>query len=123
MNVVNSDKIHDRVHKEMVFFVTDMYEHEEELTHFIKRLKTLKNEVVVLHLLGSKELEFQYEGALTFKNLQPCTVYNVSIKARYYKSAYELLPKTFYTLFSTICLKKQTEEGSKFTKTNILKKM
>ena len=66
----NSDKIHDRVHKEMVFFVTDMYEHEEELTHFIKRLKTLKNEVVVLHLLGSKELEFQYEGALTFEDLE-----------------------------------------------------
>lgn len=69
-STVTSDKLHDRAHKELVFFITDLYEHDKELTKFIKRLKTTKNEVVVLHLLGKNELDFNYEGSLTFEDLE-----------------------------------------------------
>ena len=48
----------------------DMYEHDEELTNFIKQLKTLRNEVIVLHLIGNNELEFNYKGTLTFEDLE-----------------------------------------------------
>ncbi|MBQ4821685.1 DUF58 domain-containing protein [Aquimarina sp. MMG016] len=65
-----SKSLHDRNHKELVFFITDLYEHQEELTAFIKRLKTPRNEVVVLHLMGKNELEFNYKGTVTFEDLE-----------------------------------------------------
>lgn len=66
----DSKKLHDRAHKELVFFITDLYEHEKELTSFVKQLKTLKNEVVVFHIMGKNELEFDYNGNLTFEDLE-----------------------------------------------------
>ncbi|MBT8265052.1 MAG: DUF58 domain-containing protein [Bacteroidia bacterium] len=65
-----SNMLHDRTHKEMVFFITDLYEYDQELTQFIKRLKTLRNEVVVLHLMGEKEITFDYKETLTFEDLE-----------------------------------------------------
>lgn len=65
-----SKNLHDRSHKELIFFITDLYEHSEELTSFVKRLKTPKNEVVVLHLMGKNELEFDYKGTVTFEDLE-----------------------------------------------------
>ncbi len=65
-----SEKLFDRKHKELIFFITDMYEHDQELLQFIKRLKTLRNEVVVFQIMGSNELEFNYKGNLTFEDLE-----------------------------------------------------
>ncbi len=65
-----ADKIHDRKHKELIFFITDMYEYNQELTAAVKRLKTVRNEVVVLHVLGKNEIEFNYKGAATFEDLE-----------------------------------------------------
>lgn len=76
----DSDKLHDRAHKELVFFITDLYEYDEELTKFIKRLKTTKNEVVVLHLLGKNELDFDYKGSFTFEDLETGTRLKVDAK-------------------------------------------
>ena len=68
-----------------------MYEHEEELTNFIKRLKTLRNEVVVLHLMGEKELKFSYKGMITFEDLETGTKLKVDAKAA--KKQYKKLLK------------------------------
>ena len=65
-----SQKLHDRSHKELIFFVTDMYEYDTELTEFIKRLKTVRNEVVVLQIMGDQELEFDYKGYVIFEDLE-----------------------------------------------------
>ena len=65
-----SRKLHDRTHKELIFFITDLYEHSEELTTFIKKLKTLRNEVVVFHIMGQHEMEFNYSGDTTFEDLE-----------------------------------------------------
>ncbi len=65
-----SSKLHDRTHKELIFFVTDLYEHNAELMQFIKRLKTLRNEVVILHLMGKDEMDFSYSKAMTFEDLE-----------------------------------------------------
>jgi uncharacterized protein (DUF58 family) len=65
-----SRKLHDRTQKELIFFITDMYEEQNELTAFIKQLKTLRNEVVVLHVMGKNELEFNYNGNLVFEDLE-----------------------------------------------------
>lgn len=65
-----SQKLHDRSHKELIFFITDMYENTSELTGLIKRLKTPRNEVVVLQVMGKSELEFNYKGTVTFEDLE-----------------------------------------------------
>ena len=65
-----TEKLHDRRHKELIFFITDMYEEDKELTDLIKRLKTSRNEVVVFHLMGKNEMEFDYQGTLTFEDLE-----------------------------------------------------
>ncbi|MGB5322288.1 DUF58 domain-containing protein [Lutimonas sp.] len=76
-----SQKLHDRSHKELIFFVTDMYEYNEELTQFIKRLKTVRNEVVVLQIMGNHELEFDYKGYVIFEDLETGTKLKVETSA------------------------------------------
>lgn len=41
---------------ELLVFLTDMYQEEEELFETIRRFKRSKNEVIVFHLLGTNEL-------------------------------------------------------------------
>lgn len=65
-----TEKLHDRRHKELIFFITDLYENSSELIDNIKRLKTSRNEVIVLHLMGKNELEFNYKGTVTFEDLE-----------------------------------------------------
>lgn len=69
-NPIASQRLHDRSHKELIFFVTDMYEYDSEITDFVKRLKTPRNEVVVLQIMGEHELEFDYKGYVIFEDLE-----------------------------------------------------
>lgn len=80
-DLMATQKLHDRSHKELVFFVTDMYQYDDELTAFIKRLKTVRNEVVVLQIMGSQELEFDYQGYVIFEDLETGTKVKVETKA------------------------------------------
>jgi uncharacterized protein (DUF58 family) len=93
----NSDKLHDRAHKELVFFITDLYEHDKELTNFIKQLKTTKNEVVILHLLGKNEANFNYKGSVTFEDLETGNKLKVDtkeVKQTYLKNAALMMNQT-----------------------------
>lgn len=63
-------KLHDPSQKQLIVFMTDMYENAQEITNVIKRLKTTRNEVIVLHIVGKNELEFDYEGTVTFEDLE-----------------------------------------------------
>lgn len=94
-NPADSRKLHDRTHKELILFITDMYEHNEELIQFIKRLKTLRNEVVVLHIMGANELEFNYSGDLTFEDLETGTKLKVNAaeSKKQYLNALEAMMK------------------------------
>ena len=56
--------------KELIIFITDLYDDEQDLQKFISRLKTPRNEVIVFHLVGKKELDLAYEGAFTFEDLE-----------------------------------------------------
>ena len=67
---IASERLHNRAHKELLFFVTDLYERTTEITETIKQLKTSRNEVAVLHLLGKNETEFEYEGQVIFEDLE-----------------------------------------------------
>ncbi len=85
-NLLAAQNLHQRNGKELLFFITDLYEEQKELTEFVKRLKTPRNEVVVLHLMGKKELEFAYKGMVTFEDLETGMKRKVDTKAS--KTAY-----------------------------------
>ncbi|MCB0373156.1 MAG: DUF58 domain-containing protein, partial [Muricauda sp.] len=53
-----SKRIHNRGEKELIFFLTDMYEEHSELSDFVKNLKTPKNDVVVLQIMAGNEMDF-----------------------------------------------------------------
>lgn len=96
-NTNDSGKLHDRTHKELIFFITDLYEEQNELTAFIKQLKTLRNEVVVLHIMGKDELDFNYNGNLVFEDLETGAKVKVNAtdaKRQYIQSLNSLMKKT-----------------------------
>jgi len=56
--------------KELIVFLTDLYEESDELTDFISSIKTSRNEVVVFHVISPKERTLNYTGAYTFEDLE-----------------------------------------------------
>lgn len=56
--------------RELVIFVSDMYEYNNEIREVLQKLYALKNEVILFQLTGRKELDFTYEGAITFEDLE-----------------------------------------------------
>ncbi|NJB70269.1 uncharacterized protein (DUF58 family) [Saonia flava] len=69
-NLNSLDKIHNRNQKELLFFITDLYEYNTELSQIIEQLKTSRNEVVVFHIMGKSELMFDYQGQAIFEDLE-----------------------------------------------------
>jgi uncharacterized protein (DUF58 family) len=92
-----SEKLHDRRHKELIFFVTDLYENASELTDHITSLKSPRNEVVVLHIMGKSELEFDYTGTVTFEDLETGSRMKVNAqeaRIKYLESLQEMVETT-----------------------------
>ncbi len=56
--------------RELIIFVSDMYENNDEIREVLRKLHALKNEIILFQLIGRKELDFTYEGALTFEDLE-----------------------------------------------------
>ncbi|SDB28323.1 Protein of unknown function DUF58 [Flavobacteriaceae bacterium MAR_2010_188] len=102
-NTVQLEKLHDRNQREMIFFITDMYEENEELSTFINGLKTSRNEVIVLHIMGKQEREFDYSGNLTFVDLESGAQFKVdsnSAKAQYHSKMNQFITDTKERLLS-----------------------
>jgi uncharacterized protein (DUF58 family) len=66
----HAESLFDHHGKEMIIFFTDLYDEAEDLQQFISRLKTPRNEVLVFHVMGRRELLLDYEGSLTFRDLE-----------------------------------------------------
>lgn len=60
----------DHTGKEMIVFVTDLYDQDKDIIAFISRLKTSRNEVIVFHLMGKNERDLSFDGAYTFEDLE-----------------------------------------------------
>ncbi|SEC61980.1 Protein of unknown function DUF58 [Maribacter dokdonensis] len=65
---ISNKRIPNRGGKELIFFLTDMYETGDEISKFIKGLKSAKNEVVVLQIMGAAEMDFNYGTNITFED-------------------------------------------------------
>lgn len=59
-----------RRQKELTVFVTDLYEHEQEITDLLYKLGAQRHELLLCHLMSRNELDFKYEGTLTFEDLE-----------------------------------------------------
>ncbi len=59
-----------RGHKELLIFVTDMYQSGTEIMKLLDTLAALKHEVIVFHLMGQNELDFDFKGYTTLEDLE-----------------------------------------------------
>ena len=85
-----------RKQKEILFFITDFYENNDELTQSILDLKYSGNEVIVLHIMSPAELEFRYPEAVLFEDLETGQRIKIDTKTAKlsYLEAFDLKMKT-----------------------------
>ena len=56
--------------RELIVFVTDLYEKGNEIFELLNTLITLKHEVIVFQLMAKNELDLEYKGYSTFEDLE-----------------------------------------------------
>jgi uncharacterized protein (DUF58 family) len=91
------EQLFDHHGKELLIFLSDLYDDDGDLLKFISRLKTSRNEVVVFHMMGRKELELNHSGSFTFKDLESGQMLKVDTEAqrqRYTEKVADWISKT-----------------------------
>ncbi|WP_439880695.1 DUF58 domain-containing protein [Pontibacter sp. MBLB2868] len=68
----------DRRQKELTVFLTDLYEHENEIKDLLYKLGAQRHELLLCHLMSRNELDFSYSGTLTFEDLETGQTLQVS---------------------------------------------
>ncbi|GAC1455047.1 MAG: DUF58 domain-containing protein [Chitinophagaceae bacterium] len=56
--------------RELVIFITDLYEQEGEIFDVLESLAVMKHEIIVFHLAGNNELEFDYGAYAALEDLE-----------------------------------------------------
>jgi uncharacterized protein (DUF58 family) len=56
--------------KELVIFITDLYEQEAEIFDVLDSLGIMKHEIIVFHLMGNNELEFDYSEYAALEDME-----------------------------------------------------
>jgi uncharacterized protein (DUF58 family) len=56
--------------RELLVFITDMYQRDGEISRLLELLAALRHEVIVFHLMGKNELEMDYKGYLRVQDLE-----------------------------------------------------
>lgn len=56
--------------RELLIFVTDLYQKEDEIIKLLDTLNTLRHEIVVFHVLSRNELNLDFKGYSTFEDLE-----------------------------------------------------
>ncbi|MFM9840289.1 MAG: DUF58 domain-containing protein [Cyclobacteriaceae bacterium] len=64
------EQLFDHHGKELIIFISDLYDEAGDIQQFISRLKTARNEVIVFHLTGKHETDLDFEGSFTFEDLE-----------------------------------------------------
>jgi uncharacterized protein (DUF58 family) len=99
------EHIYDHHGKELIIFITDLYDDELDLQKFITRLKTPRNEVIVFHLIGEKESNLTYGGVLTFEDLE--TGQRIKVDTRMQQADYTTMVNSWITASRNWMLEKQ----------------
>lgn len=88
------EQLFDHRGKELIVFMTDLYDDAKDLQRFITRLKTPRNEVVVFQIMGRHEADLDFEGSFTFEDLESGTrtkVDTISQQKEYTKRVHQWL--------------------------------
>ncbi len=72
--------------KELIFYISDLYENNTEHFDFLKQLQSPRREIVVLHLLGENEKDFDFGDYSTFEDLE--TGERIQVDVSNYKKIY-----------------------------------
>jgi uncharacterized protein (DUF58 family) len=56
--------------RELLIFITDMYERDGEISRLLEVLAAQRHEVIVFHLMGKNELEMDYKGYHRVQDLE-----------------------------------------------------
>ncbi|ALL06678.1 hypothetical protein AQ505_14935 [Pedobacter sp. PACM 27299] len=56
--------------RELLIFITDLYEVNQEIFNLLNTLNTLKHEVLVFHLMSGNEMKLDFKGYTTFEDLE-----------------------------------------------------
>jgi uncharacterized protein (DUF58 family) len=56
--------------KELLVFITDMYQENGEITRLLDSLAAMKHEIIVFHLMGQNELNFDFKGYSALEDLE-----------------------------------------------------
>jgi uncharacterized protein (DUF58 family) len=56
--------------RELLVFVTDLYQTDEEIFNLLATLNSLQHEIVVFHVLSRNELTLDFKGYATFEDLE-----------------------------------------------------
>jgi len=56
--------------KELLIFITDMYQADGEIIQLLDSLAALKHEIIVFHLMGQNELDFDFGAYGTLEDLE-----------------------------------------------------
>ena len=73
--------------KELLVFITDMYQANDEITKLMDSLAALKHEIIVFHLMGQNELDFDFNGYGTLEDLE--TGQTIAINTEQSKKEYQ----------------------------------
>ncbi|GGK82930.1 DUF58 domain-containing protein [Rufibacter glacialis] len=64
--------------KELTVLVTDMYEQTSEITDTLRKIGAREKDTLLFHLMGQNELEFNYQGPVSFQDLETGQTIQVS---------------------------------------------
>lgn len=56
--------------RELLIFVTDLYQKDDEIIKLLDTLNTLRHEIVVFHVLSRNELDLDFKGYTNFEDLE-----------------------------------------------------
>jgi uncharacterized protein (DUF58 family) len=73
--------------RELLIFVTDYYEEGDEISELLESLSSLGHEIIVFHIVGRNELEFDFGKYSTLEDLETGRV--ISIDEHINKEAYK----------------------------------
>jgi uncharacterized protein (DUF58 family) len=64
------DRFYDPRNRELIIFISDMYDDEQDLIDFAKQLKNNRNEVIVFHLIAGNELNPKLQPDGLYEDLE-----------------------------------------------------
>jgi uncharacterized protein (DUF58 family) len=73
--------------KELLIFITDMYQQDGEIIQLLDSLTALKHEIIVFHLMGQNELDFDFGAYGTLEDLE--TGQTISIDLELARAEYQ----------------------------------